>query len=94
MIAFKGKELHLELRSRHARGKRGHKTKKETEKGGIVEFDYDKDFDEEIHSSISDILGGLCIGENDDSNTGKQGAEHECDDRCVGLMTHHLVKQL
>ena len=71
MIAFKGKELCLDLQSRHARGKRGHKTKKETQKEEIVEFDDDNTSDEEIQSSISDILSGLYIGENEDSNTGK-----------------------
>ena len=81
MIAFRGKELCLDLRSRHARGKRGCKTKKETEKEEIVEFDDDDASNEEIQSSISDILSGL-YRENEDSNTGKRGAEDKYDERC------------
>ena len=38
--------------------------------------------DEEIQSSISDILSGLYIGEKEDSNTGKRGAEDKYDERC------------
>ena len=73
VITFRGKELHLDLRAKHARGVRGWKAKKASLKE-VVDYDDDKEEDEEVKSSISDILEGLYINDDEDvedTNAGK-----------------------
>ena len=51
----------------------------------VVDYDDDKEEDEEVKSSISDILEGLYINDDEDvedTNAGKQRPEHEDDERC------------
>ena len=62
VIQFKGKELRLDLRSRHEKRKRGCKPKaveKPEHEEGTIEFEDSEEEDEDVKASISDILGGL-----------------------------------
>ena len=55
----------------------------------VVDYDDDKEEDEEVKSSISDILEGLYINDDEDvedTNAGKQRPEHEDDERCPKRM--------
>ena len=94
VIQFKGKELRLELRSRHERRTRGQKGKGAVSKEpDTIEFDDDKEEQEEeekaeeMRSSISELLKELDDSdeeEQEETLSSKRPADDdgENDDRC------------
>ena len=85
VIQFKGKDLRLELRAKHEKGKRGRKGKGAVSKEpDVIKFDEENDDDkegDEVRCSISELLHKLDSDSEEEGETssGKRPADSEYD---------------